>query len=710
MPHMEEEIRNIEEKDGIRLTWNVWPATTNELTKMPLACMYNVHQPTSMLECEPIYCVSCKAILNPHCSIDFGRQSWFCAICGGNNTLPGHARDLTPENLLPELLEQNSTVEYVLSKESGFPPVFFFIVDLCTFDATRHELLKDALRAMLHEIPDDSLVGFIQYGTNIELMELNKASPRRSYLFSGKKEYTSDIVKSLNSPSAKTAPSILGRFIKSKSECFDFLIEAIENLQPDPFPVLPAYKPVRCTGSAISLAFSLLEAVLPDMGVKYLLFSQGPCTFGPGTVTPIKYKEKGKNDYAEDNDPMYASPAQKFYTDLAERMNKVGHSMDILAATIVDIGIAHMISLVNMTGGMLIMAQDFDKNIYVSSCRKIMDVTEEGYLKQGFNARIHVKTSRSLEFKGVVGHGRSSGAMWRMGSIFPSSNITLLLDRTQHARGGDFGFVQIVTQYQRSDRKLVVRATTFARIFTSTREDVLAGFDQEAATVFQARCFLLKKYEEVRDCERMIDKNLIRLVKAFGRFDKGVPSSLRLPDSMSYYPNYMFFFRRSLLVQTGNNSPDETAYYNSLLYRERVPEALKLIKPVLISFHYQGEIKPVELDSKSLEPDTVLLLDTFHNVVVWRGGYIAQWVKEGYHEQPEYSFLKEILEKSEERARELCIRLPTPQFCITEQDKSQQRILHHYVNPSGGGSIITENINFEKFFEALCRVVVFSDE
>jgi protein transport protein SEC23 len=707
---MEEEIRSIEERDGIRLTWNVWPATTNEMTKVPLACMYNICQPTGVLECEPICCVSCKAILNPHCTMDFGRQSWFCVICNGSNALPGHARDITPENLLPELLEQSSTVEYVLSKESGFPPVFFFIVDVCTFDATRHEMLKDALRATLDSIPDDSLVGFIQYGTNIELLELSKAFPKRSYLFSGKKEYTSDIVRSLSSPSVKAAPSVLGRFIKSKAECTEFLVDVIENLQPDPFPILPAYKPVRCTGSAVSLAFALLETTFPDMGVKYLLFTQGPCTFGPGTVTPIKYKEKGKNDYIEENDPMYASPAQKFYTSLAERISKAGHGVDILAATIVDIGIAHMASLVNLTGGMLIMAQDFDREIYVSSCRKIMSTTEEGHLRQGFNVRIHVKTSKGLEFKGVVGHGRSSGGAWRMGSIFPSSSITLLLDKTQHAKGGDFGFVQVVTQYQRSDRKLVARVTTFARIFTNTREDVLAGFDQEAVTVFQARHFLLKRYEEVKDCERMIDKNLIRFVKAFGRFEKGVPSSLRLPDSMSYYPNYMFFFRRSLLVQTGNNSPDETSYYNNLLYREKVSEALKLIKPVLISYHYQGEIKPVELDSRSLEPDVVLLLDSFHNVVVWRGGYVAQWIKEGYHRQPEYSFLREILERSEERAQELCTRLPTPQFCVTEQDKSQQRILHHYVNPSGGTSIITENINFEKFFEALCRVVVFSDD
>lgn len=707
---MEEEIRNIEERDGVRLTWNVWPAKGDAMARVPLACLYNVHQAAEVLECEPIHCMGCSSVLNPYCSIDFGRQSWNCVICNSNTSLPSHARGITPDNLLPELMPQNSTVEYVLSRESVFPVVFFLIVDVCTFDEQRHELLKDALRTVLERIPDDALMGFIKYGTNIELLELCGTSPRRTHLFSGKKEYTAEVVKTL-STSPKSESQIVGRILRRKDECYDFLYDVIEGLEKDPFPVLTAYKPVRCTGSAVSLALSLVETSFPDTAVKYLLFTQGPCTFGPGTTTPIKFKEKGRSEHLEENDPMYAGPARKFYTGLAERMNSAGHSLDMLAATIVDVGICHMERLVALTGGMLIMAQDFDRDIYISSCSKILDRNESGHLGQGFNAKMQVKTSKNLEYKGVIGQGKASGAMWRMGSVFPSTNISVLLDKKPDAKHGEFGYVQLVTQYQRSDKKLVVRATTFARMFTDSREDVVCGFDQEAVAVFQARFLLLKKYEEIKDCERMIDKNLIRFTKAFARYDRGEPSSLVLPDSMAYYPNYMFFFRRSLLVQTGNNSPDETAYYSTLLYNQRVSDALKLIKPTLISYHYQGGVEAVEMDSKSLEPDVILVLDTFHNVVVWKGEYVAQWEAEGYHEKPEYEFLNEILKRSKERGEALCrSRLPTPQFCITGQNKSQQRILHHYVNPSGGSSIVTENINYEKFEEALRRVVVFNNE
>lgn len=706
---MEDAIREIEERDGIRLTWNVWSTKTSESSKIPIACMYNIHQQTNSLECEPIYCLSCRSILNFCCSIDYGRQTWNCVICGTRNNLPSHAKDISPDNILPEMSEENSTVEYVLCKESLFPPVFFFIVDTCSFDEARHKILINALKVMFSEIPDDCLIGFIKFGTNIELIEINKTSPRRTYLFSGQVEYTSKTLINLDNLSVKGASTILGKFLVRKDECKDFVFDLISNLPQDPFPVVDAYKPIRCTGSAVSLAVSLLEGNFNNSAVKYLLFTQGACTLGPGTVTSIKYKEKGKNDNVDENDAVYDKAALKYYTDLGNRIIDLGHGLDILACTIEDIGINHMEKLTSLTGGMLIMAQDFNEEIYVTSCGKIM-AKNNNILLQGFNGKVVVKTSKNLEYKGILGMGKKHNVHWKLGSLFPNTNITLLLSQTSEVKHEDFGYVQIVTQYQRSDKKLVVRVTTFARMFSENKNECINSFDQEAATVFQARFLLLKNYDEVKDCERMIEKNLIRFVKSYGNFSKGIPGSLVLPDSMSYYPNFMFFFKRSLLVQTEDVSKDEAVYFKNLLYREKVDEALKMIKPALISYHYESGIMPVELDTKSIQPDVILVLDTLHNVVVSRGSYVASWIKEGLHEQEEYLSLKEVIEQSEEFARELCLRLPTPQFCITEENKSQQRILHHYVNPSASGVVITENISYDKFFDALSRVVVNSDE
>lgn len=45
-----------------------------------------------------------------------------------------------------------------------------------------------------------------------------------------------------------------------------------------------------------------------------------------------------------------------------------------------------------------------------------------------------------------------------------------------------------------------------------------------------------------------------------------------------------------------------------------------------------------------MKPDVVLLLDTYFNVAVWNGEHIQKWKEAGYHEQPEYQNLKELLE------------------------------------------------------------------
>lgn len=52
----------------------------------------------------------------------------------------------------------------------------------------------------------------------------------------------------------------------------------------------------------------------------------------------------------------------------------------------------------------------------------------------------------------------------------------------------------------------------------------------------------------------------------------------------------------------------------------------------------------VLLDVESIQPDRILLLDSFFYVVVFHGTSIAQWRKEGYHLQEEHAGFKQLLE------------------------------------------------------------------
>ena len=43
-------------------------------------------------------------------------------------------------------------------------------------------------------------------------------------------------------------------------------------------------RPVRATGTAVALAVSMLELLLPAGGAHLLLFTSGPATVGQGTI------------------------------------------------------------------------------------------------------------------------------------------------------------------------------------------------------------------------------------------------------------------------------------------------------------------------------------------------------------------------------------------------------------------------------------------
>ena len=47
----------------------------------------------------------------------------------------------------------------------------------------------------------------------------------------------------------------------------------------------------------------------------------------------------------------------------------------------------------------------------------------------------------------------------------------------------------------------------------------------------------------------------------FADYHKEDPTSFRLTDNFSIYPQFMFHLRRSQFLQVFNNSPDETAFY-----------------------------------------------------------------------------------------------------------------------------------------------------
>ena len=195
--------------------------------------------------------------------------------------------------------------------------------------------------------------------------------------------------------------------------------------------------------------------------------------------------------------------------------------------------------------------------------------------------------------------------------------------------------------------------------------DVAAGFDQEAGATLIARQLTWKmETEEEFDCPaatRWLDRSLIRLCQRFGDYRKDDPASFQLMPQFSIYPQFMFNLRRSQFVQVFNNSPDETAYYRLVLWRENVLNSLVMIQPTLMAYSFNGPPEPVLLDVCSIAPDRILVLDAYFSVVIFHGQTIAQWRKANYQDQPEHEAFKQLLEAPKADAKEILDRrFPVP--------------------------------------------------
>ena len=683
------QFQEAELRDGTRFSWNIWQTTITKNDTVPIACLYNIKQQCPQINYEPINCSKCQSALHCWAYMDAGSNTWTCSFCQSRNNLP---RDINFESL-DEINQGLTTVEYISAKTSAFPPVFMFLIDTSTYDQERHELMINVIQTAINLLPDDAMVGLITFGTNVNVHSFTNEPLKTIYQFSGDFVYSKKNIRGMED---------LRMFLVKKSEKLDELLKTIKNLNKDPFPILDGNKPNRCTGSAISFATSFLEGPFIDNPVKFMLFTQGPCTYGPGMTSLKEITTEEKVDLVK---------AKLFYDEQAKRLNDLGHSFDIFGMTIADIGFEEMENVVTQSGGNIVLAQDFEERIIVKTLERLFKPVEDAeYLNFGFNAKMIVRTTPNITIKNISGTGKSTGGRWKAGCIDETNNLTLLFEPNEKSKPNEYAYVQIKTTYIRSDRVFVTRVTTFAKMFSNNKQQIIESFDEEAACITQSRFYSRLPYENIFDLETAIDKHLIRFAKKYATWERNNPDSLTMPHTMSYYLNFMFFFRRSFVIQKDGISLDESAYFKTLLNKLRPVDALKLIKPQLLVYTCQGEVIPSELSTEVMQDDVMLILDSFHNVLQWQGLNISNWIKENVQNDPGYEFFKNALDIIDADCRELLSnRTPAPQFKKTAAGKSQERILMTYLCSSGGVANKTNKIDFYKFYSALCKHIVASD-
>nr|XP_045218367.1 protein transport protein Sec23B isoform X2 [Macaca fascicularis] len=671
-------IQQNEERDGVRFSWNVWPSSRLEATRMvvPLACLLTPLKERPDLppvQYEPVLCSrpTCKAVLNPLCQVDYRAKLWACNFCFQRNQFPPAYGGISEVNQPAELMPQFSTIEYMIQRGAQSPLIFLYVVDTC-LEEDDLQALKESLQMSLSLLPPDALVGLITFGRMVQVHELSCEGISKSYVFRGTKDLTAKQIQDMLGLTKPAMPMQQARPVQPQEHPFAStrflqpvhkidmnLTDLLGELQRDPWPVTQGKRPLRSTGVALSIAVGLLEGTFPNTGARIMLFTGGPPTQGPGMVVgdELKIPIRSWHDIEKDN-ARFMKKATKHYEMLANRTAANGHCIDIYACALDQTGLLEMKCCANLTGGYMVMGDSFNTSLFKQTFQRIFTKDFNGDFRMAFGATLDVKTSRELKIAGAIG---------------PCVSLNV--------KGPCV-----------SENELGVGGTSQWKI---------CGLDPTSTLGIY--------FEVVNQCQK------------FGQYNKEDPTSFRLSDSFSLYPQFMFHLRRSPFLQVFNNSPDESSYYRHHFARQDLTQSLIMIQPILYSYSFHGPPEPVLLDSSSILADRILLMDTFFQIVIYLGETIAQWRKAGYQDMPEYENFKHLLQAPLDDAQEILqARFPMPRYINTEHGGSQARFLLSKVNPSQthnnlyawgqetGAPILTDDVSLQVFMDHLKKLAVSS--
>lgn len=245
-------------------------------------------------------------------------------------------------------------------------------------------------------------------------------------------------------------------------------------------------------------------------------------------------------------------------------------------------------------------------------------------------------------------------------------------------------------------------------------------FDQACAAAVTSRMAVwLMEQQDNRweSTKRWLDKLLVQFVRRFGTYTIGQPDSLRLAPCLSLFPSFVFNLRRSEFFMVQNISPDETTFKRHWMMREPCDSCVLMIQPTLFSYTLAAPVaSPVPLDSTSLVPDHVLLMDAFFNVHVLWGATVYEWLKMKYHENPDFAHFKAQVDAPDVDAAEILKRrFPYPRFSKTDVNGSESRHVKTRLNPttthnntmqSGGEVIYTDDASVTRFMQTLKAAAV----
>lgn len=796
-----------EDADGVRLSWNCLPASAlvHLRNVVPLGAMYtplNNKAPTPVLVLPRDHlalCRQCKCAINPFSPVT--NDTWQCLFCSFLNRLPVISNTVV---LPPGLDPLCSTVEYLVNPTPSLPPIFLLVVDTCFFDedvTDSFAALRAAVAESLAFMPENALVGLVSFGHHVLVHDLIDAC---TIAFNGKKDYSQEAVLSmlgfLALDAAKGTLRVNShRFLQPIGQAQSYLELVLDSLQPNTFPHRKySERPLRATGTALSIASLLLTAVLGSQvqttGGQLLCFIGGEGTVGPGKIVSSELKAplRSHHDIVKaqhtnipsaslltdkttkaDNSLFRAS--KKFFQQIALRLVSAGLTCNLFIGCYDQVGLYEMEECCAKTGGIVVMCDLFSTAIFKQSLLRYFSVApvieylpdgqelERQYLEKGFNATLECRTTRDLAVQGLIGNAtavpmradKSSGLvsatvigegatnLWKLGTIDPHSTFAIYLEKKDSS--SPHSYVQFHTYYQHPSGEARLRITTCQQSIVPDADPLGLeyGFDQEAALVLMARHAIDQllpngNMASPQSVTKQLDEKLVSFCARFAQYIAESVDSFRLLLTYAMLPQFLFHLRRLPFIQVFNNSPDESSFVRHVLMHEDVGNSLLMIQPLLLLYDINtfglpdpvtGEVieapEPVLLDSLSLGPTKILLLDTFFHVLIYHGLQVRDWKQAGYHENEEYAHFRDFLEAPKCEARDILLeRFPLPRYIDCDEGGSQARFLMAKLNPSTtysrnvssaiyhvpdlSNSVLTDDISLQLFMEEVKKKVVLS--
>lgn len=755
-----DELQQAELFDGIRLSWNVFPSTLLGTKKLvvPIGCLYTPLQRNEEGECARVgngalYCSNskCDAVCNPFCDVDYAQKLWVCNFCNTRNPFPhAMARTLSQDEPPMELLPDNTTIEYSRSDlDPYYPPVILFAIDTCVEEEEISGLIvtiQNLFATLPEHVAEEVYFGIITFGKHVSLHEIGcqQISKVQSFRGEGAKEDIDELIRQFSK-----SPDDLRNFFLPLSEAEDVIQDILGNLEQDCWPQRARMRKSRCTGAAIQVGVAVLEALCIGQSARLMVFTGGAPTVGPGNVIEpsLEHHMRSHRDIKNGKAKFY-EPALNFYRGVAARAANNSHVVDIFACSLDQLGIFEQRTLVDHTGGVLILTDSFTIKSFSESLQHVFSINQQEELNMCFNGEITCICSPELSIKGCIGPVTSMGQKsvcvastkatgvgetnkWSMGGLDNSTTLAFYFEVKNTQKGalnGRHGYIQFVTTFRDASGCDITRATTVAGMFRDENsghgfEEIKAGFDEEAAMALMGRIGVFRAENEFdHNILGWLDTTLIRTITKVADFVPERTETFRLPENFVRYPQYMYYFRRSRFVRVFGYSPDETAFYRHWMLRTCVSDTMTMIQPSLLSFTPDDEPMMVTLDASSRTPDSILLLDTFFHVVKWSGSDVARWRDDKLREEPEYGYIGELLDQGEEEMVERCgTRFPYPTEIRCDEGSSQARFLVAILNPNVKNQqarrlregdvppVFTDDVNLQTFVEHLKLKVVTCD-